>query len=344
MTVEGRPPAGGGFWQSSGYALLERRADGRLGVTDAFLRAYMGRPELRPIEDSGPEEIALHAALLAEPKAAVEAAQLAALADPEARDNYRVFLQFRDHLLAHDTLEAGYLGLFRRRVDGIAPLFVDQMAHAILRGVLADCGDPFRLRTAELLFRVQTVAVDGGAIMLADEEIVDMRAVQKSRGRELLQPEGNAPLQIEMDVLTPANAGDYWERSDRFDMAVNVGFTEPGLDALCRVLEGWIAHFLAVPVTIQPVQQISDQRWVWHVGLDAEASGLLNALYRGETVPEAVMTRLLSLFRLDFRDPGDMRADIAGRPVYLAMAMDERQRLRLKPQNLLVDLPLANPA
>ena len=35
---------------------------------------------------------------------------------------------------------------------------------------------------------------------------------------------------------------------------------------------------------------------------------------------------------------------IAGRPVYLAMCMTEAGRLRLKPQNLLVNLPLAERA
>ena len=39
-----------------------------------------------------------------------------------------------------------------------------------------------------------------------------------------------------------------------------------------------------------------------------------------------------------------MRADIAGKPVYLGLAMDERQKLRLKPQNLLMNLPLARPS
>jgi len=36
-----------------------------------------------------------------------------------------------------------------------------------------------------------------------------------------------------------------------------------------------------------------------------------------------------------------MRPALAGRPVYLAMAMDRDQRLRLKPQNLLLNLPIA---
>jgi hypothetical protein len=38
-----------------------------------------------------------------------------------------------------------------------------------------------------------------------------------------------------------------------------------------------------------------------------------------------------------------MRAAIAGRPVYLAMAMDAGNHLVLKPQNLLLNLPLARP-
>src|SRR3546814_7909745 len=48
-------------------------------------------------------------------------------------------------------------------------------------------------------------------------------------------------------------------RSDRFDMALNVGFSQPGLDSLCRVLESWVAHFLGTRVSIQPVQQIRSE-------------------------------------------------------------------------------------
>ena len=44
------------------------------------------------------------------------------------------------------------------------------------------------------------------------------------------------------------------------------------------------------------------------------------------------MKRLSRLFELAFADPGDMRSAIAGRPVYLAMAMDPDGRLRLEPR------------
>jgi hypothetical protein len=56
------------------------------------------------------------------------------------------------------------------------------------------------------------------------------------------------------------------------------------------------------------------------------------------------LQRLLALFRMTFADPAAMRADIAGRPVYLALAMDEENVVRMKPQNLLTNLPLARPS
>ena len=329
------------FWKSSGYRLLDRRPDGRLTVTDDFLRAYLARPELRPTEESCPAERKLNRALAIMPRAPVAPEDIAAIADDTARDNYTAYLRFRTLLLSHDTLEASYIALFRDRAAGIAPLFVDQMVHAILRGILVDCRTPFQPRAAELLFRAQIAAVDDGAVMLADEETVELRTARLHRSAGADQPTGPARTQVELDVLSEATAASYWDRSDRFDMALSLGFGQQGLDAFCRVLEAWIRHFLAVSVSVQPVQKIRDERWVWHIGLDAQATAILNSLYRGETVPDAETSRLLSLFRLDFADPAEMREDIAGRPVYLAMAMDGRNRLRLKPQNLLMDLPAA---
>jgi hypothetical protein len=47
------------------------------------------------------------------------------------------------------------------------------------------------------------------------------------------------------------------------------------------------------------------------------------------------------LFRLDFVNPNEMRADVAGKPVYLGLTMNADNVVKLKPQNLLVNLPLA---
>ena len=126
------------------------------------------------------------------------------------------------------------------------------------------------------------------------------------------------------------------------DMAVtNLPTGQPVMAALCQVLEKWIAHFLGIHVRIATEKQINDDHWVWHVGLDAQASGVLNDLYQGKEVDAERMERLLCLFKLEFVEPNDMLAEVRGKPVYLAMAVDANQRLKLKPQNLLLNLPLA---
>jgi hypothetical protein len=114
-----------------------------------------------------------------------------------------------------------------------------------------------------------------------------------------------------------------------------------GARALAAVLEGWIARLAGVAVTIEPVPRIEDERWRWHVGLDADATAILNALYRGEVVPAAELERLALLFRLEFRDPRDVREDVRGRPVYLGLACRPDRTLKVKPQNLLVNLPFS---
>jgi len=334
------------FWQSSGYRLLAVGADGHLGPTDDFLRAYLARPELAPVAQSCAAELALHDALLREPRRSVAPGDVAAIADEDARGNYHVWLRFRDRLLAAPSLEAAYVALFRGEGVDVPPLFVHQLTQVFLRHVLGEDCDPFEARAAEMLFRVQKIALPGdGAVMAADAETVEVLSTTGGFGSlgELLAQNRTPVRSIDLDVMTRDNARDYWSRDERYDLSVSLNRGQPCLDALCRVLERWIAHFLAVRVTIRPQREIDDSRWVWHAGLDAEASALLNDLYNRAEVDDARMARLLCLFQLDFADPADMRPAIAGCPVYLAMAMDAENRLRLKPQNLLLNLPLARP-
>ena len=335
------------FWQDSGYHLLTRRDDGLLQVTDDFLRAYFQRPEVRPVPESNAAERALHEALLRNPREAVSEDRLAALEDNDAIENYRVVLAFRERLLAAETLEDCYLRIFLAP-DGVTlpPLFIDQLAHVIARAMLEGEDDPLRVRAAELFFRAQQVTINDGAIMAADAETVEMFATTGgfgSLGR--LVAEAQTPLRsVELDVVNETNAEIYWERASRYDTVLNLNFAGAGLDAFCRVLESWVRHFLDVAVSIQPVQKISDERWVWHIGLDVEANQILNDLYNGVEVGEGRLARLLSLFRMEFQDASVVAPGIAGRPVYLALAMAEGGKLRLKPQNLLVNLPLAERA
>ncbi|MBA2965649.1 MULTISPECIES: DUF6352 family protein [Ramlibacter] len=331
------------YWPGCGWQFLRSDADGQLVVTDDFLRHLLQRPELAPLPESCAAERALHQELLAQPRQAVGTARLAALADPDAADNYAVWLRFRERLLARPTLEGSYLQLFQRDVD-VPPLLVHQLTQVLLRQVLGEDATPFQARAAELLFRPQRIAVQGdGQVMAADEETVESQALAATPGSlvDLLRQAGATPREAELDVLGEANAGQYWERSEAHDLVVQLNHGQPALAALCEVIERWIGHFLGVRVRVEVAREIDEDQWVWHVGLDAQATAVLNALYRGEDVDEAQGRRMLCLFRLEFADPHVLRPEVAGHPVWLAMAMDEGQRLRLKPQNLLLNLPLA---
>ena len=333
-----------GFWPSCGYQYLKVNTDGHLLVTDDFLRHLLNRPEIAPIAESCPAELALHATLLAEPRQTVAATAVQALQDSDAADNYRVWLRFRDRLLAAPTLEAAYLALFEGEGVDVAPVLVHQLTQILLRHVLGADASAMQARVAEMLFRTQKISVlEDGAVMAADDETVERHAESGGFGSvgELLR-QGGVPLRrVDLDVLSADNADSYWPRSEHFDLVLNLNHGQPALQALCELLERWIAHFLQVQVRVQTDREIVDAHWVWHVGLDAQASATLNALYQGDDVEEARLGRLLCLFRLEFANPADMLAAVAGRPVYLAMAMDEQHRLKLKPQNLLLNLPLS---
>ena len=55
-------------------------------------------------------------------------ADIAAMRDAGARDNYRIWLRFRERLLAATTLESAYVELFRGDGVDVPPQFVAQLA------------------------------------------------------------------------------------------------------------------------------------------------------------------------------------------------------------------------
>ena len=333
------------FWQSCGYNLLRKGADGRLVITDDYLRLYYARPELAPVAESCPAERALHASLVEQPRRSVPEREIAAVADADARENYRVILKFRDRLAAAPNLEAFYFDLFRDDI-AVPPDFVHHTAQVILRGMLDGTQDGLEARAAELFFRKQRVSINEGTIMLADDMTVDMHASGGGLGSlgRLLQ-EGQTPLRtIELDVLDDKSSGRYFERDERHDTVLNLNHGRPGCLAFTRVLERWIAHFHGVRTTVKAVREIPDDDWVWHVGLDTEATAMLNDIYNGGEVEEARMKRVIGLFRIDFRDPIVLRPEVSGSPVFLGLAMAQDGTVRMKPQNLLMNLPLARRA
>lgn len=296
---------------------------------------------MHPVEESNDAERALHAALMAEPRRPVGEAGLEAIADADTRDNYRVVLRFRSRLLQAGTVEGGYQALFRSTVD-IPPLFIEQMVHVILRGVLDGCEDPLEPRAAELFFREQKATVQDGHARVADLETVERHASGNrygSLGRLIVEAQGDLGS-VDLDVLDRGNAALYWQRESRYDTVISLTYGRPALDALARVIERWIAHFLDLAVRVRPIRRIDEPHWAWHVGLDAESTAILNELWAGREIDPGRLQRILALFALTFADPAAMRQDIAGRTVYLALAADGEGVVRMKPQNLLLNLPL----
>ena len=325
------------FWLSCGHHLLDRDAGGGLVVTDEFLKVYLARPELAPPPDAAEDERALHAALLADPRRKVSADEIAALKDPDARENWQLMLDFRDLLLRYPTLEASYAALLRDGTGRTPPLFINQLVHVILRNALDGCDDAYVLRAAELFFREQRLTVHEEALIAADEETI--AGIGDTPLSPLVSMLG-LPVASEIDVLSDANADSYWERSDQFDMALDMTAGRRSLAALGEVIAAWIFHMLSIEVDIEPLTEIRDANLTWYVGLDAESTRIGDALWNGEELDDAAKSRVIGLFRLTFRDPGVVTDQLRGEPIYLLLAMTPDRVVRMKPQNLVMGLPI----
>ena len=357
------------FWPNCGWRHLQLDDAGRLQPTAAWFGHWLGRPELALVAESCVGEVALHQALRADPLMAVSAAALAAVTDTDVRQNYRLWLALRDGVLAAGTLETFYSGLFRAGAITLPPLFIDLIVQDLLRQWLDSGADALQARAAELLFRPQRISLAGGRLLAADRATADRLSDGAGFGAlGRLLAEAQVPLRsAQLAVLTDDNAFAYWtdgtdgqgkphnSTGHRFvldlthsvaktlapGVAVPLALANSGQSALARVLERWVQHLLGVAVTITPLARIDDAQWRWHVGLDAESSAILNDLYTGVAVDADRLARLVGLFRLDFDNPADMRADLGPVPVWLGLAMDVDGVLRLKPQNLLLNLPIA---
>lgn len=325
------------FWISSGHHLLDRGREGGLHVTDEFLKLYLARPELLPPPDACAVEKTLHASLLGDPRLPVSASDIASIDDPDARENWRLLIGFRDHLLRHQTLEAAFSALVRDGVGNIPPLFLNQLVHVILRNALDGVQDPLLLRAAELFYRTQRVTLHEGSLLVADEETVG--GDSPGPVTPLVSMLG-IPPEADIDIINNDNAASYWERSDRFDMALDLTAGREGLDALAKVMQRWIAHVIGVDVNIEPLKELRDVNLTWYVGLDADATAIGDMLWRGEDIDDATMGRVLGLFRLTFGDPLVMLDKVRGEQVYLILAMTPDKTIRMKPQNLLTGLPV----
>jgi Family of unknown function (DUF6352) len=325
------------FWISSGHHLLDRGTDGGLHVTDEFLKLYLARPELIPPVDACAVERALHAALLADPRMPVSASDIDAIADADARENWKLMIAFRDRLLRHKTLEAAFRELVRGGFGNVPPLFINQLVHVILRNALDGTEDACVLRAAELFFRTQRVTLHEGSLIVADEETIG--GVNTTPVTPLVSMLG-IPAESEIDVINKENADSYWDRSDQFDMALDLTAGREGLDALAQAMQRWIAHLLGINVSIEALSELQNVALTWYVGLDTDATSIGDMLWHGEEIDEATMGRVVGLFRLTFADPSLMAQKVRGDPIYLILAMTDDKTIRMKPQNLVTGLPV----
>jgi len=323
------------FWRSCGHHLLDRDERGQLHVTDEFMKVYLARPELAPQFDACAIERTLHAALLFDPWRPIAVTEIDMIADADARENWQFMIAYRDHLAKHRTLEATYLALVRE-TSRLPPIFLDQLVHLILHNALDQCDDVYMLRAAELFFRPQRLTVYNDSLLAADQEQISAHPAAISPLAAMF----GLPARPEIDVLSDANAPDYWERSDRFDFALDLTTGSHGLAALGAVIAYWVKHLLNVDIIVEPLNELRDVALTWYVGLDAHGTRIGDALWNGGAIDEATRARVVGLFRLTFRDAGVVIDHMADEPVYLILALSPDKIVRMKPQNLVTGLPV----
>ena len=330
------------FWECSSFAHLETDKHGRLKITDDYLRAFFTRPELAPDDSSCAAEIALNKELVKDPYLNISNDRIAGLRDGDTADNYRVFLAYRDDLVKAQTIESAYLVMMRSSEVRHPSLFINELVQLILRNCLRDCDDPLMVRAAELFFRPQKLTQEDGGILLADEQVVGLFEAGLNAGQlGRMLKQVNAPLKkVSLDVLGIENGETYWPRSNEFDMVIDFRSGEAAIRAYAKVIEAWMGHLMGLDVTITPHQSISDEHWRWHIGLDVQSNDILNAIYQEQELPAARLEKLVALFQLDIVDHSLVKNHMQGKPVYLGLAVDDDNIIRMKPQNLLTNLPL----
>lgn len=321
------------FWVASGHHLTRLDPAGRMAVTDELLLAWFARPEVLPPAEACFAERALHARLLRDPRSPVTPGEISAMADADARENWTLLIALRDRLLAAGSIEAGYLALVREGVK-LPLVFYDQLVQLILRNALDGCEDVHVLRAAEMLFRPQRAHFDNDALMLADDELVaELEAEQHSNPLMAMMNGGVSSL----DVLGEGNGWTYWSRSDAHTMVLAFGADPKARAGLARAIEAFVGHLLGLDVTVTPATRAEDVDLRWFVGLDPVGTAIGNALWEGEPVRDT----LVGLYAMDIADRAALLPEVAGHPVWLLLGLGKDKVIRMKPQNLVAGLPLA---
>ena len=322
------------FWVASGHHLTQRRADGWLAVTPELLLAWVARPELAPPDDACDAERALHAQLLADPMVRVEPAQISAIADPDGRENWELFLSLRDTLLAAGSVEAGYMALIRQGV-ATAPVLLEQLTQLILRNALDGIEDVHTLRAAECFFRPQHGFLKEDSLHLVDLELVQEMDIRRQQNPLAAMFEGGVES---LDILDDENAWTWWSRSDAHTMVQDFGGNPASRLGMAQAIAAFVRHLHRIDVTVLPVTHEEQADLGLFVGLTREGTQIGNALWHGKPLP----AKLVGLFMLDFPADAPVLERMRGRPSWIMLGVGDDLTLRMKPQNLIDGLPLSD--
>src|SRR5262249_13458698 len=124
--------------------------------------------------------------------------------------------------------------------------------------------------------RTQRMTVHEGSLLAADEELI---AGTSGMPASPLVSMLGLPAEANIEVMTDDNGKDYFDRSDQFDMALDLTAGRRGVAALAQAVQRWTTHILGVDVAIEPLIEMRDAKFTWYVGLDAEGSRIGDLLW-----------------------------------------------------------------
>jgi len=241
-----------------------------------------------------------------------------------------VVLAFRERLLDADTLER-VLQLFKGTVD-TPPLFIEQIAHVILRNILDGCDDPLKLARRSCLSRAARRPIQGAmrCSPIARRCRGTPRAAATARfGRLIVEAQGTLG-KVDLERAGQANAQLYWEANRAMNTVISLAYGRAGSTPWQPCDRAVGAAFLASPCASSD-SRIDDRTGPWP-SASTPIDAILNDLWSGAEVEHGRMQRILALVALEFEDARAYAPILPAARCTRALG-ERRRRLRMKPQN-----------
>ena len=183
------------------------------------------------------------------------------------------------------------------------------------------------------------MTVHDGSLIAADEETIG--GVNTAPVSPLVSMLG-IPAEANIDVINDDNAETYWERSDRFDMAIDLTAGRDGPRGARAKRCG--AGSRICSASTSPSSRSTELR-------ERQSHLVCRARRRrhqdrrpccgtARTSTRQPWRAWSACSSLTFRDPAIVLDKVRGEPVYLILAMTPDRLIRMKPQNLVTGLPI----